>query len=123
MTQGRKDAKDGVLKSRLIPQKITKFVRIGLYGLVILAIIAFMVKTQFWIFGVAVLGLAYLLPRLRKRNNRLFEPEQSARLRQITFGAQAASILALAWPEGQKEPTVLHHKNAFEATGARQLFS
>lgn len=64
----------------------------------IIAVIAFIVKTQFWIFGVAVLGLAYMLPRLRKRNSRLFEPEQSARLRQIAFGAQAAGILALAWP-------------------------
>ena len=32
-------------------------------------------------------------------------------------------ILALAWPEGQMEPTVLHHKNAFEATGRFQMWS
>ncbi|MBI1276735.1 MAG: DUF3488 domain-containing protein [Anaerolineaceae bacterium] len=64
----------------------------------IIAVIAFMVKTEFWIFGVAVLGLAYMLPRLRKRSGRLFEAEQSARLREFTFAAQAAGILALAWP-------------------------
>ncbi len=92
------NAKGDGLKARIPVQKIAKFVRIGLYGLAIIAVIAFMVKTQFWIFGVAVLGLAYLLPRLRKRNGRLFEAEQSARLRQLAFGAQAASILALAWP-------------------------
>ncbi len=92
------NAKGEVLEKRSTPQKIAKFVRIGLYGLAIVAVIAFMVKTEFWIFGVAVLGLAYMLPRLRKRNSRLFEAEQSARLRQIAFGAQVAGTLALAWP-------------------------
>lgn len=97
-TQRHKDAKREGSKNPISSQKVVKFVRLGLYGLGIIAVIAFMVKTQFWIFGVAVLGLAYLLPRLRKRNSRLFEAEQSARLRQIAFGAQAVSILALAWP-------------------------
>ncbi|MBA3871401.1 MAG: DUF3488 domain-containing protein [Anaerolineae bacterium] len=78
--------------------KLSRIIRIGLWAIAIVAVIAFMVKTEFWIFGVAVLGLAYMLPRLRKRNSRLFEPEQSARLRQIAFGAQATTILALAWP-------------------------
>ncbi len=78
--------------------KLARVIRIGVWAVAIIAVIAFMVKTEFWIFGVAVLGLAYMLPRLRKRNSRLFEAEQSARLRQIAFGAQAASILALAWP-------------------------
>ncbi|MCA0458614.1 MAG: transglutaminaseTgpA domain-containing protein [Chloroflexi bacterium] len=72
--------------------------RYGIWAVAILAVIAFMVKTDFWIFGVAVLGLAYLLPRLRNREGRLFEPEHSARLRQLAFGAQVVSILALAWP-------------------------
>ncbi len=77
---------------------LNRIFRLGAWTLAIIAVIAFMVKTQFWIFGVAVLGLAYLVPRLRKRNSRLFEAESSPRLRQIAFGAQAASILALAWP-------------------------
>ena len=97
-TQSHKDAKESILKNTFGSKKITRYIRLGLYGLAIIAVIAFMVKTQFWIFGVAVLGLVYLLPRLRKRNSRLLEPEPSARLRQIAFGAQAASILALAWP-------------------------
>ena len=97
-SQSHKEAKGRALEFRLLPQKIAKSVRFGLYGLAIIAVIAFMVKTEFWIFGVAVLGLAYMLPRLRKRNSRLFEAEQSARLRQIAFGAQAVSMIALAWP-------------------------
>jgi putative endonuclease len=32
-------------------------------------------------------------------------------------------ILALAWPPDQKQPTVLHLKSAFEATGRFQMFS
>lgn len=32
-------------------------------------------------------------------------------------------ILALAWPDGQQEPTVLHIKHAFEATGRFQMWS
>jgi putative endonuclease len=32
-------------------------------------------------------------------------------------------VLALAWPPGQKQPTVLHIKYAFEATGRFQMFS
>jgi putative endonuclease len=32
-------------------------------------------------------------------------------------------VLALAWPPGQKHPTVLHIPNAFEATGRFQMFS
>lgn len=78
--------------------RFPRIIRIGIWAIAIIGVIAFMVKTQFWIFGVAVLGLAYLLPRLRKRDNRLFEVEHSIRLRQIAFGAQAVSMLALAWP-------------------------
>ncbi len=97
-SQRSKGAKKNILINSSASQKIARYARIGFYGLAIIAVIAFMVKTQFWIFGVAVLGLAYMLPRLRKRNGRLFEPEQSARLRQLAFGAQATAILALAWP-------------------------
>jgi putative endonuclease len=32
-------------------------------------------------------------------------------------------ILALAWPPGQREPTVLHLRHAFEATGKFQMWS
>lgn len=32
-------------------------------------------------------------------------------------------VLALAWPPGQREPTVLHLRHAFEPTGKFQLFS
>lgn len=78
--------------------QVKRIVRLGAWAVAILAVIAFMIRTEFWIFGVAVLGLAYLVPRLRNRKGRLFEPEHSARLRQIAFGAQAVSILALAWP-------------------------
>ncbi|MCU0703896.1 MAG: YraN family protein [Fimbriiglobus sp.] len=32
-------------------------------------------------------------------------------------------VLALAWPPGQKEPTVLHLRHAFEPTGRFQMWS
>jgi putative endonuclease len=32
-------------------------------------------------------------------------------------------VLALAWPPGQREPTVLHLRQAFEPTGKFQMFS
>jgi putative endonuclease len=32
-------------------------------------------------------------------------------------------VLALAWPEGRREPTIEHHRLAFEAVGRFQMFS
>jgi putative endonuclease len=32
-------------------------------------------------------------------------------------------VLAISWPVGAKEPTIVHHKNAFEAVGKFQMFS
>lgn len=32
-------------------------------------------------------------------------------------------VLAIAWPTEQREPTVLHFRQAFEATGRGQMFS
>ncbi len=80
-------------KSRLI-----RTVRIGAWAIAILGVIAFMVKTEFWIFGIAVMGLVYIIPRFRKRSGRLFEAEHSPQLRKLAFAAQAVSILALVWP-------------------------
>ncbi|MCZ2343847.1 MAG: YraN family protein, partial [Bacteroidales bacterium] len=31
-------------------------------------------------------------------------------------------VIAIAWPEGQREPTIVHYPHAFEATGRFQLF-
>jgi putative endonuclease len=31
-------------------------------------------------------------------------------------------VLALAWPEGRREPVITHHRSAFEATGRFQMF-
>lgn len=67
----------------------------GIYAVVALFTLRVMIRTQFWVFGVAVAALLFLLPRLRRRYQRDSEPEHSARLRQIAFAAQAVSILAL----------------------------
>jgi len=32
-------------------------------------------------------------------------------------------VLAISWPGGQREPTVVHYRNAFEAVGRGQMFS
>jgi putative endonuclease len=32
-------------------------------------------------------------------------------------------VLALSWPERQREPTIVHHRQAFEATGRFQMYS
>jgi putative endonuclease len=32
-------------------------------------------------------------------------------------------VLALSWPEGQREPAIEHHRLAFEAVGRFQMFS
>jgi putative endonuclease len=32
-------------------------------------------------------------------------------------------VLAIAWPEGQREPRVVHHRQAFEAVGRYQMYS
>jgi protein-glutamine gamma-glutamyltransferase len=75
---------------------IGRIVRYSLYALLTLGTIALMVKTEFWIFGIAVIGLAFMLPRLRKKG--LIEIEHSVSLRRIAFAAQAVGILALAYP-------------------------
>jgi putative endonuclease len=31
-------------------------------------------------------------------------------------------ILAISWPAGQREPTIEHHRHAFEAIGTGQMF-
>jgi putative endonuclease len=32
-------------------------------------------------------------------------------------------VLAISWPEGQHEPHIEHHRNAFEAVGRWQIYS
>ena len=32
-------------------------------------------------------------------------------------------VLAISWPADQKEPTIVHYENAFEAVGKFQMFS
>lgn len=32
-------------------------------------------------------------------------------------------VLALSWPGGQREPTIVHYRNAFETVGRGQMFS
>lgn len=32
-------------------------------------------------------------------------------------------VLAISWPEGQRQPTVMHYRNAFEAVGRFQMYS
>jgi putative endonuclease len=32
-------------------------------------------------------------------------------------------VLALSWPQGRREPTVAHHRHAFEAVGRFQMYS
>jgi hypothetical protein len=31
-------------------------------------------------------------------------------------------VLAVSWPEGQREPEIVHFQNAFEAMGRFQMF-
>src|SRR5689334_3652498 len=82
-----------LLNSRFQLSRLPRYALYAFAGLVTLAV---MVKTNFWIFGIAVIGLAFLWPRLRKRQ--LGQVEHSVKLRQITFAAQAVGILALAYP-------------------------
>jgi putative endonuclease len=48
-----------------------------------------------------------------------------AYLRAHNLLSQAArfDVLALSWPPGQREPTIVHYKNAFEAVGRFQMYS
>jgi putative endonuclease len=32
-------------------------------------------------------------------------------------------VLAISWPEGQRQPTIVHYRNAFEAVGRFQMYS
>jgi hypothetical protein len=32
-------------------------------------------------------------------------------------------VLAVSWPEGQREPLIVHHQSAFEAVGKFQMYS
>ena len=32
-------------------------------------------------------------------------------------------VLAVSWPEGQREPLIVHHRSAFEAVGRFQMYS
>ena len=32
-------------------------------------------------------------------------------------------VLAMSWPENQREPTIVHHISAFEAVGRFQMYS
>jgi putative endonuclease len=32
-------------------------------------------------------------------------------------------VLAISWPEGRREPNIVHHKDAFPAVGRFQMFS
>jgi putative endonuclease len=46
-------------------------------------------------------------------------------LRRHGLLGQAArfDVLALSWPPGQREPQVVHYRQAFEAVGRFQMFS
>lgn len=75
---------------------LKKLIWITIYAVVGLFTLRVMIRTQFWLFGVAMVVLLFLLPRLRRRYQQDKEPEHSIRLRQIAFAAQAVSIVALA---------------------------
>ncbi len=32
-------------------------------------------------------------------------------------------VLAISWPDGQREPTIVHHRQAFDAVGRFQMYS
>lgn len=83
---------------RSIYKRFVWLLKLMLYGAATIGVIVFMIRTELWIFGVAMIGLLYVIARLRKRDKRLFEAEGSVRLRQIAFAAQTVSIIALAWP-------------------------
>ncbi|MBL8116776.1 MAG: DUF3488 domain-containing protein, partial [Anaerolineae bacterium] len=83
---------------RSIYKRFVWLVKLMLYGAATIGVVVFMIRTELWIFGVAMIGLLYVIARLRKRDKRLFEAEGSVRLRQIAFAAQTVSIIALAWP-------------------------
>ena len=53
-----------------------------------------MIRTDFWLFGVAVVGLWFLVPRIRRKGKE--PPEDSLLLRRLAFTAQAVAIVALA---------------------------
>ncbi len=76
--------------------QLGRLARYSLYGFAALVTLAVMLKTSFWVFGIAVIGLAFLWSRLR--NKQLGQVEHSVKLRQITFAVQAVGIFALAYP-------------------------
>jgi putative endonuclease len=43
--------------------------------------------------------------------------------RRLLGRAARFDVVVLSWPEGQRSPTVVHHRNAFEAIGRFQLDS
>ena len=45
------------------------------------------------------------------------------RTRRLLGYAARFDVLALSWPAGQREPHIVHHRQAFEAVGRFQMFS
>ncbi len=65
-------------------------------GVLSLAIMAFMSYWKLWVFGALIVGILLLLTQMRRSKHRAI-PEPSPRLRVIAFGAQALSIITLAY--------------------------
>ncbi len=45
------------------------------------------------------------------------------RRRRLLAHSARFDVLAISWPAGQREPTIVHHRQAFEAVGRWQMFS
>lgn len=64
-----------------------------LVGLVAAITLIVMIRTDFWLFGVAVVGLWFLVPRIRRKGKE--PPEDSILLRRWAFTAQAVAVVGL----------------------------
>jgi putative endonuclease len=60
----------------------------------------------------------------REKQRRLTDAALDYLRRNQLLGCPARfDVLALSWPEGQREPTIEHFAHAFEAVGRGQMFS
>ncbi len=76
--------------------KPLRYLAYAFAGLMTLLVV---IRTEFWIAGVALIGLIFVYERWLERDKRkVSEPEGSERLRQIAFAAQVVSIVALTVP-------------------------
>src|SRR5215813_10251493 len=71
-----------------------------------IGLMAVFARLQFWLVGGLIVILVYALVQLR-RHPGLRKPEQSLRLRQIAFLAQALCIFALAYSAEQIWPVAI----------------